>query len=237
MLQSLKKYQVIFFVFLSFAGFDSYVGGSYKGHSVQEQNRNCSVKPMNLTDAKKAITDYYDSGCFDKEIDQVIDEAILYFNNLNLTEIKNPTVIFDIDDSVLSTYPHQKETEFGYIQDIFHNWVLKGDAPMVHGTKRLYDFLLSHGYKVIFLTGRFASEREATIKNLRSHGFVGYEKLITRNGENRTEKASVYKPAQRAKLAKEGYDILGSVGDQWSDHTGAHIGHAVKLPNYFYTIG
>jgi acid phosphatase len=237
MLQFLKKYQIILFVFLSFAGFDSYVGCSYKGHGLQEQNRNCSVKPMNLTDAKKAITDYYDSGCFDKEIDQVIDKAIAYFNNLNLTEIKNPTVIFDIDDSVLSTYPHQQETEFGYIQDIFHNWVLKADAPMVHGIKRLYDFLLSHGFKIIFLTGRFASERGATIKNLRAHGFVGYEKLITRNCENRKEKASVYKPAQRAKLTQEGYDIVGSVGDQLSDHFGPHIGHAVKLPNYFYTIG
>lgn len=237
MLQSWQKRGFILFIFLSLVGFDSYVGCSYKGHALQEQNKNCSVKPMNLTDAKKAITDYYESGCFDKEIDQVIDKAIAYFSDLNLTEIKNPTVIFDIDDSVLSTYPHQKETEFGYIQDIFHNWVLKGDAPMVHGTKRLYDFLLSHGYKVIFLTGRFESERQATIKNLRANGFVGYKKLITRNCENRQEKASVYKPAQREKLINEGYTIVGSVGDQWSDMVGAHIGHAVKLPNYFYTIG
>jgi acid phosphatase len=238
MMQSLKKYHVILFVFLSLVGFDSYVECSYKGRQLQEQNRNCSVKPMNLSDAKKAILDYYDSGCFIKEINAVVDKAIQYFKKLDISNMKKPTVIFDIDDSVLWTLPEQKATEFGYIQDYFHNWVMQGDAPAVPGTKRLFDFLLTHGYTVIFLTGRFASEREATIKNLRDNGFVGYEKLITRDCENRQEKASVYKPAQRAKLATEGYTIVGSVGDQWSDMVGIDNKVAqVKLPNYFYTIG
>lgn len=232
-----RKQYALVLMFLSLIGEFSYVGCSYKGHTGEVQHRDCSVRPMNLTEAKKAITDYYDSGCFDLEIDEVIDKAIEYFKNFDISNINNPTVIFDIDDSVLSTYPHQKETKFGYIQDIFHKWVLQGDAPMIHGTKRLFDFLLSHGYKVIFLTGRFKSEREATVRNLAQHGFAGFEKLVTRNGDNRKTKASIYKPAERAKLAKEGYTIVGSVGDQWSDMVGDNIGHAVKLPNYFYTIG
>ena len=234
----LKKQSFFLLLLLSLVGTVPYVGCSYKGRQLTEKEQsNCSIKPMNLTDAKRAITDYYDSGCFDLEIDEVVDKAIEYFKNFALSNITNPTVVFDIDDSVLSTYPHQKETEFGYIQNIFHKWVQQGDAPIVHGTKRLYDFLLSHGYKVIFLTGRFRSEREATLRNLEQQGFVGFEKLVTRNCENRKTKASIYKPAERAKLAKEGYTIVGSVGDQWSDLTGANIGHPVKLPNYFYTIG
>lgn len=237
-LQFFKKQGPIFFLLLSLGGGFSYVECLYKGHVLTEgQRRDCSHKPLNLTDAKKAVTDYYDSGCFDLEIDKVIDEAITYFKHLDVSDIKNPTVIFDIDDSVLWTLPHQKETEFGYVQPIFHKWVLQADAPAVHGTKRLYDFLRSHGYKIIFLTGRFKSEREATLQNLAKHGYVGFEKLITRDCENRKLKASIYKPAERAKLAQQGYTIVGSVGDQWSDMVGGNIGYAVKLPNYFYIIG
>ena len=35
---------------------------------------------------------------------------------------------------------------------------------------------------------------------------------------------------------KDGYSIVATVGDQWSDFEGGHTGYKVKLPNYLYTI-
>ena len=45
-----------------------------------------------------------------------------------------------------------------------------------------------------------------------------------------------YKLEQRRELEEQGYSIVATIGDQWSDFDGGHSGYVVKLPNYLYTI-
>ena len=49
--------------------------------------------------------------------------------------------------------------------------------------------------------------------------------------------AVVYKSAERAKLEKSGYRIIGNTGDQWSDILGNPTGRRTfKLPDPMYYI-
>lgn len=49
--------------------------------------------------------------------------------------------------------------------------------------------------------------------------------------------ASVYKPWARAQLKAKGYELFGSIGDQFSDLNGENdAANSFKLPNPFYYI-
>ena len=45
-----------------------------------------------------------------------------------------------------------------------------------------------------------------------------------------------YKSGARAAIEDQGYKILASVGDQYSDLAGGHEAVAFKLPNPFYFL-
>ena len=47
-------------------------------------------------------------------------------------------------------------------------------------------------------------------------------------------KSFEFKSAKRVELIELGYEIIGTVGDQWSDLEGPHHGIQVKIPNYLY---
>lgn len=65
------------------------------------------------------------------------------------------------------------------------------------------------------------------------------KKLECRSAEEKAEKltAMQYKTRERTKLVKEGYRILGNMGDQWSDVLGHNVGkRTFKLPNPMFYI-
>ncbi|MFB3057197.1 MAG: HAD family acid phosphatase [Ignavibacteriaceae bacterium] len=43
-----------------------------------------------------------------------------------------------------------------------------------------------------------------------------------------------FKSTKRVELVQMGYEIIGTVGDQWSDFEGPYHGIQVKIPNYLY---
>lgn len=101
----------------------------------------------------------------------------------------------------------------------------------------MYQTLIQLGYKVIFLTGRTWDEHDATVTNMQSVGYKQYETIITRQPSEVNMTAAVYKSNRRAILVEqEGYDIVGCVGDQWSDLHGPYTGYKVKVANYIYFI-
>ncbi|MFC1845728.1 HAD family acid phosphatase [Candidatus Dependentiae bacterium] len=191
-------------------------------------------RPMNLTDAKKQVQRYYEHGDYYKDLDAAITRATNHFQNVPVDD--RTVVIFDIDETSLTDYPDTKSISFGYIPKLSHEWVLEADAPAIPQVKKLYDFLVGRGFKIIFLTGRKHDEHAATIKNLKREGYTEFDKLIVRQPEERKITAKAYKSARRKQLTKEGYHIVGCVGDQESDLTGDNTGYEVKLPNYIYRI-
>ncbi len=189
---------------------------------------------MNLGDAKKIVQEYYESGNFDLECSKIIDRAISHLNEIKING--KSVVVFDIDETALSNYQYTKEIGFGYIYKSWNDWQLKGTAPAIKNSKRLYDYLISKNIHVVFLTGREAEMREATRRNLIEQGYTKFDTLIVRSEAERNLSAASFKLQKRNELVKNGYDIIASVGDQQSDFEGGNTGYEIKLPNYLYLL-
>ena len=191
-------------------------------------------KPVNLTIAREEVKQYYESGKFDEELNKVIEEAKKKFDEVEFKE--NSVVIFDVDETVLDNYELAEQMGFGYVYEMNKKWNAELKAPAIPQVKELYDFLLSKGAKIIFLTGRNYPEYEVTYQNLKNEGYTVFDTLITQIGDETRMKALDFKSSKRKWLTEQGYEIIGTVGDQWSDLEGDYHGIQVKIPNYLYLI-
>jgi acid phosphatase len=196
----------------------------------------CSSSPdlINMDTAKAAVQNYYENGQYDAEMDEIIDDTIDKLSRMNFTD--KSLAIFDIDETILSNYPHTQALGFGFNLKLWNEWLLQADAPVIPQTKKLYDWLIDKGVNVVFITGRQYEIRDATIKNLNEQGITQYVDVITRSPKTSKMSAAVYKNYERSVLADKGYDIVLTIGDQWSDLEGENTGLKVKLPNYLYLI-
>ena len=198
----------------------------------------CSTKETfvleNLDTAKKLVQNYYESGQFDNECKEIINDAITKIEQLKLDD--KSAVVFDVDETALSNYQHTKEIGFGFIMSLWHQWMLQADGTAIPQTKRFYQWLVSKNIKVIFISGRYEEVREATRKNLINQGYIKFDTLIVRRPDEKSISAAEFKARKRAGLSKKGYKIIASIGDQWSDLVGGNTGIKIKLPNYLYLI-
>jgi len=191
-------------------------------------------KPVNLSIAREEVQQYYESGKFDQELDAVIAEAKEKFSRVEFK--KNSVVIFDVDETALNNYELAKQMGFGYVYELNKKWNADMKAPAIKEVKELYDFLLSKGAKIIFLTGRNFPEYKVTYENLNRDGYTTFDTLITQMDDERNLSATEFKSKKRVELTEKGYNIVGTVGDQWSDLEGPDHGIQVKIPNYLYLI-
>ena len=191
-------------------------------------------KPVNLSIAREEVREYYESGKFGEELNKVIEEAKEKFNKVEFK--KNSVVIFDVDETALDNYGLSVQMGFGYNYKMNKKWNAEMKAPAIKGVKELYDYLLSKECKIIFLTGRNFPEYKVTYENLKRDGYTTFDTLITQMDDERSLTATDFKSKKREELTQEGYDIVGTVGDQWSDLKGPDHGIQVKIPNYLYLI-
>ena len=191
-------------------------------------------KPVNLSIAREEVKQYYESGKFEEELNKVITDAKQKFDKAEFTD--SSVVIFDVDETALNNYGLAEQMGFGYVYELNKKWNAELKAPAIKQVKELYDFLLSKGAKIIFLTGRNFPEYKATYDNLKLAGYTVFDTLITQMDNEREMTAKDYKSNKRVELTKNGYDIIGTVGDQWSDLEGEYHGIQIKIPNYLYLI-
>ncbi len=196
------------------------------------QFNSCTDKPVNLSAARESVKEYYESGKFDEELDNVIREAKNKFSKVEF--IDNSVVIFDVDETALNNYEISKKMGYGYVYEMVYEWTQNAKVPAFPQVKELYDYLLSKGSKIIFLTARGYDEYDATYNNLITQGYTEFDTLITKSKNEYKMKSLDFKSAKRDELVQGGYNILGTVGDQWSDLEGPHHGIQVKIPNYLY---
>lgn len=194
----------------------------------------CSATIPNIGEVKEEVTNYYSSGRYEKELNDVIDKAIVKFNDVNPTD--SSLVVFDVDETALSNYSFDEGIDFGYVPDLWKKWVDSAKAPAINGVKRFYDFLIKKGFRVAFITGRTEDFYKATYKNLLYAGYAKFDTLIVRNASEKNLTALEYKSKKRVELANKGYNIVGDVGDQYSDLDGPYHRIQVKIPNYVYII-
>jgi hypothetical protein len=158
-------------------------------------------------------------------------------------------VVMDIDETTLSSYCEMKRDDFGYIPGVNDAWMMSPEAALaIPGAVRLFNEAKSLGVAVFFITGRPGvpdysaevhadDETAATARNLKVAGFDGFAGLMLRNGGENLMSTIEYKSGERQRVVDQGYRIVMSVGDQWSDLEGEpQAAVSVKLPNPFYFI-
>lgn len=195
-------------------------------------NSCCREELLNLTTAKDLVKNYYEGGQFDKELDEIIADAKKKFSKVEVKQ--NSAVIFDVDDTVLLNYEGSKKMGYGYVKSMVDEWVSSAQVPAIPQVKDLYDYLLQRDVNIIFLTGRFHDEYDYTFQNLINEGFAAFDTLIVRRPEEQKLPTVEFKSNVRTALTQKGYDIIGNIGDQWTDLDGPYSGIKVKIPNYIY---
>lgn len=197
---------------------------------------NCCSSPeiLDLRTAKDLVQNYYESGEYDKELNEIYSEARKKVEKIKITN--RSTAILDVDDTALSNYEISKRLDFGYDYQIVQDWVMSAKLPTIKQTLEFYNYLKSKGVKLIFLTGRQSEEYDATFRNLIEAGYTDFDTLIVRNERARKIGAALFKSSIRKELTEKGYDIILCVGDQVTDFEGDYTGIKVKIPNYLYQI-
>ncbi len=193
-----------------------------------------SARLINLGVAKDEVINYYNSGKYEIDTREAVNEAIKKFNSIKPG--RNSAVVFDVDETAIASYDYYKKWDFGYVPKYFDMWVDSAKASAIPGVLDLYNYLLKKNFKIIFVTGRKEYQYEPTYKNLVSAGYTQFDTLIIKGEKYSGQTAEEYKSDKRSELAERGYIIAGTVGDQWSDLNGPHHGIQVKIPNYMYII-
>jgi len=194
----------------------------------------CSHSLLDLTHAKKQVKDYYELGQYDREMDEIIAGAIKQLEGEKFSS--NSAAVFDIDETALNNYPQVKSLDFGDDAKMWDQWVYSAKAKAIPQVKKLYDFLVAKGVKIIFITGRYQRYYDASRKNLLDAGYSKIDTIICRQQEEAGIPAVQYKSKHRAALVKGGLNIILNIGDQYSDLDGGNSGLRVKIPNYLYVI-
>jgi hypothetical protein len=207
-----------------------------------------SAEPVeNFGIERYRLADYADcvgeGGCYWADLDAQYKRAEKALAEAKKGGGEKLAVVMDIDETTLSSYCEMKREDFGYVGPMFNGWVVSAEAAVaIPGALRLFGEAKAAGVAVFFITGRpgvggSMDQTAATAKNLEAAGFHGWAGLRLRNGEENSMTTIAYKSEERKKIVGEGYRIVMSVGDQWSDLLGEpQAGVSVKLPNPFYFL-
>jgi acid phosphatase len=201
--------------------------------------------PLNIDTVKGLLRRYHKDTYMD-DIAAVFSMAQNYVER-RAVEVKKPAVVLDIDETSLSNWTELDLDDLGFIKNGpcserpgfacgFSTWVAKGAAPAIRPARDFYNAIRTKHVAVFFITGRRDSQRSVTVKNLHRAGFRGWAKLATRPDDDRNSSIVQFKSGERARIIKDGYSIIATIGDQNSDIDGGSAECGFKLPNPFYFI-
>ncbi|CCD06840.1 TPA: HAD family acid phosphatase [Legionella pneumophila] len=199
------------------------------------------AEPPNLSLIRKEIKNYYDSGLYYHELERTIKLAQEYIHQQYLINKNNKhpqklAIVLDIDETSLSNYDKMVKRDFTGSKEQIHKEILAANSPAIKPMLTLYKNALKQGIKVFFVTGRQESERDATRANLIKAGYTKWAGLYLRPNGYSSPSIIPFKSKAREMIAKKGYTIIASIGDQCSDIKGGYAKKGFKLPNPFYYL-
>jgi hypothetical protein len=149
-----------------------------------------------------------------------------------------PLVVFDVDDTMLDNFGLYASNvpAFSYNPQRDAEYVLNCSSPVNAPVRWLYRKLSEVGVRIAVITGRPASQREATIACLRERGYPRWDALITRTQATQSATSARFKAQARGSLQRRGYTIVASVGDQISDMAHGRLRYGFLLPNPMYYL-
>ena len=221
----------------------------------------------NIDSVKATIRAYYNAskaGIADKTSSPYITQIEALEQQI-LAQLPDPApapnlaVVFDADDTTLWTYDMEDGAMHFNFDPAVQNddWVMPGRFPATPGMVDFVDEVASRGYDVYGITGRSASQEQATLDNLAK---VGYDEFDADNFFTKFDASSPkpdyldchtsvaadddpakcttveYKAGTRAHIESTGETIVLNIGDQYSDLQGGHAANGVKLPNPTYYL-
>lgn len=194
-----------------------------------------SAEPENLDLHKDALRAYVRTGEYGRDVATVARRAEEWIEQRASRRVPGERllVVFDLDETLLSTGPYFEAFSFGYSPETWERWVQTEDAPVIAPVRDVYRRARALGLDVIFLSVRPESIRAPTERNLRAIGCAEYAALILPPRDWRGS-AEAFKTAQRERLVRGGATIIANLGDQESDLAGGFAERTFKLPGPFY---
>lgn len=192
-------------------------------------------EPRNLDLVKAEIRDYVKSGQYEREIATVAAKADAWLVERAGRRAMGErlTVVFDLDETLLSNWPEIDSLGLGYWPPVWEAWVADGKAPVIEPVREVYRTARRLGVEVYLITGRHEHQRAGTEKNLRAIECTEFAALVMKRDED-NETTAAFKTAERARLAGAGCVIVANLGDQESDLVGGYAERTFKLPSPFY---
>jgi predicted secreted acid phosphatase len=199
-----------------------------------------ATPPENLTCAKRAVIEYYNSGQYEKDVDFVVQDAEKYlFKRVNENK-KIPqrklAMILDIDETSLSNFLGNKKYDFSGLPQVIDLQYREENTIAIKPVLRLFNEAIKNGVIVFFITFRPDEVRSHTISALEKAGYHGWKNIYLPKGDELKLGAETYKTDIRKMLTQEGYDIILNLGDQETDLAGGFSEHTSKIPNPLYTL-
>jgi len=164
------------------------------------------------------IRRYYNYGAYEREVQKICEDAKNYFAKIPVAE--NSLIIFDVDDTALYNLRFRATTD-----------LISPKTTAILPVLELYNYLMSKGFNIVFLTSRDNCER--TKEELIKSGYKGFKDVICMREFD--DNYTAYWKGKKRKLLAQTYSIVGSIADRERDFVGGNMGHRVKLPNYLYS--
>jgi predicted secreted acid phosphatase len=178
------------------------------------------------------ITKYYESGEYDSDLKAVTADATKSLTAQVKKKPKKPAIVFDIDDTLESTYACAKRSNFD--RNAITACQAQTDQTPIAPVWNLLKLAQKKKVALIVITARPKGLESATKTQLKRDGLKGKYTLVMRPNEDLGKPAAGYKAAARKAIQKRGYKILINIGDQKSDLSGGSAVKRFKVPNPMY---
>ncbi|HEY4249371.1 MAG TPA: HAD family acid phosphatase [Lacunisphaera sp.] len=197
-----------------------------------------AAEPTNLSLCKHELAAYVQRGEYAR---QIADVALVANNYLlkRTAEGAKPgeklAIVFDIDETMLSSLSEIEANDYGYVPKVWDHWVEEGQAPAILPVQAIYNTALRKNIAIFIITGRKESDQPGTERNLRQVGYEKWTRIIYHTAKTDPSLNNAgFKTEVRRKITEEGYTIIANIGDQASDLANGYAERGFKLPNPFY---
>lgn len=195
------------------------------------------TKAVDLYAVKQSLFQYHDSGQYEHEIQIAVDKAQKRLEEVIAQRQQQPlAIVLDIDETALSNWQEIEKMQFHYDKNHWLKWEQSKKATAIKPILKLYKYALENHINVFFITAREEFVRKVTEENLKQAGYTAYAAVYFTPKNNPYKNSADYKTAMRKKITDQGYDIVLSIGDQYSDLCGGYVDVLIKLSNPFYYI-
>lgn len=187
---------------------------------------------VRLNDAM--VADYVQTGSYNRALLSQLALARDYLDlRLHLNELQPKSeqqplaIVVAIDNTALADEPRLRKM-FVHVP-VQQEVLWQSDEPVIWAFRTFYDYVLSKGVAIFFVTERPEKDREITTHNLLREGYQNWRGLKMRPDRCRLSVVAE-KVQARVEIERQGYAIVLNIGSKLTDLQGGHSAKVVLLP-------